>query len=163
MRDYGHGPDDRTGDKLMRSLPQRQNRGRPAHLPLFAAIANDPFITPTPSQLPQKCSPRCRKFPLDTNAPDKWVRRFPMHWRRSPRALLIASTAPPLNNTAAPSRPRDTAIGTIVRQSRAWGRKRPLDREATLVWRTSFEAALSVGGSYAELGQGHTVSGQPWS
>src|SRR5215831_12199093 len=73
MRDYGHGPDDRTGDKLMRSLPQRQNRGRPAHLPLFAAIANDPFITPTPSQLPQKCSPRCRKFPLDTNAPDKWV------------------------------------------------------------------------------------------
>ena len=22
---------------------------------------------------PQKCSPRCRKFPLDTNAPDKWV------------------------------------------------------------------------------------------
>src|SRR5215469_14002039 len=74
MRDYGHGPDDRTGDKLMRSLPQRQNRGRPAHLPLFAAIANDPFITPTPSQLPQKCSPRCRKFPLDTNAPDKWVR-----------------------------------------------------------------------------------------
>src|SRR6516225_598487 len=80
MRDYGHGPDDRTGDKLMRSLPQLQNRGRPAHLPLFAAIANDPFITPTPSQLPQKCSPRCRKFPLDTNAPDKWVqsptRRF---------------------------------------------------------------------------------------
>ena len=86
-----------------------------------------------------------------------------MHWRRSPRALLIASTAAPLNNTAAPSRPRDTAIGTIVRQSRAWGRKRRLDREATLVWRTSFEAALSVGGSYAELGQGHTVSGQPWS
>src|SRR5215831_15673948 len=77
MRDYGHGPDDRTGDKLMRSLPQRQNRGRPAHLPLFAAIANDPFITPTPSQLPQKCSPRCRKFPLDTNAPDKWVRGPP--------------------------------------------------------------------------------------
>ena len=37
-------------------------------MPLFAAIANDPFITPTPSQLPQKCSPRCRKFPLDTNA-----------------------------------------------------------------------------------------------
>src|SRR5215831_10027034 len=73
MRDYGHGPDDRTGDKLMRSLPQRQNRGRPVHLPLFAAIANDPFITPTPSQLPQKCSPQCRKFPLDTNAPDKWV------------------------------------------------------------------------------------------
>src|SRR5215468_5739693 len=77
MRDYGHGPDDRTGDKLMRSLPQRQNRGRPAHLPLFAAIANDPFITPTPSQLPQKCSPRCRKFPLDTNAPDKWVQAPP--------------------------------------------------------------------------------------
>src|SRR5215471_18581962 len=23
----------------------------------------------------KKCSPRCRKFPLDTNAPDKWVRR----------------------------------------------------------------------------------------
>src|SRR6516225_8148212 len=77
MRDYGHGPDDRTGDKLMRSLPQLQNRGRPAHLPLFAAIANDPFITPTPSQLPQKCSPRCRKFPLDTNAPDKWVQAHP--------------------------------------------------------------------------------------
>src|SRR5262252_459798 len=77
MRDYGHGPDDRTGDKLMRSLPQRQNRGRPVHLPLFAAIANDPFITPTPSQLPQKCSPRCRKFPLDTNAPDKWVQGPP--------------------------------------------------------------------------------------
>src|SRR5215813_3475974 len=77
MRDYGHGPDDRTGDKLMRSLPQSQNRGRPAHLPLFAAIANDPFITPTPSQLPQKCSPRCRKFPLDTNAPDKWVQAAP--------------------------------------------------------------------------------------
>src|SRR5215472_4729332 len=42
MRDYGHGPDD-TGDKLMRSLPHSQKRGRPAHLPLFAAITNDPF------------------------------------------------------------------------------------------------------------------------
>src|SRR5262249_34216617 len=70
-------PNDRTGDKLMRSLPQSQNRGRPAHLPLFAAITNDPLIMPTPSQLPQKCSPRCRKFPLDTNAPDKWVQPHP--------------------------------------------------------------------------------------
>jgi len=76
MRDYGHGPDDRTGDKLMRSLPHWQKRGRPAHLPLFAAITN-PLIMPTPTQLPQKCSPRCWKFPLDTNAPDKWVQGPP--------------------------------------------------------------------------------------
>src|SRR5262252_3297822 len=101
MRDYGHGPDDRTGDKLMRSLPQRQNRGRPAHLPLFAAIANDPFITPTPSQLPQKCSPRCRKFPLDTNAPDKWVRRNAAAFGGNPNLVTLGGQSAGATDTGA--------------------------------------------------------------
>jgi len=38
MRDYGHGPDDQTGDTLI-GLCRMTNRGRPAHLPLFALVA----------------------------------------------------------------------------------------------------------------------------
>src|SRR5215471_9322074 len=76
MRDYGHGPDDRTGDKLMRSCRNDRTEAarRTCRCLLQSRMTVDHADAVTTSA---KMQSAMLKIPLDTNAPDKWVQGPP--------------------------------------------------------------------------------------